>query len=304
MADLVQLLPDPSGKRGRRILLERVDRVPVGVRRHRYIIRRLRAALNFQTGNACARQLRNMFDHAQIARIHNISPGSILRDGHILSRTLFLYQRIFPPARLGAVAAVAVAPRQVIRQQTAARKRNAHRAVHKRFDFQRGRRLGPDLRDLLHAQLARQHNPGRAQIVKRIGRRIVDDPGLGGNMDFHLWRMALHQLHHAEIRRDKRIHPGVLRLLQKAGDTIDFFIGRQGVAGQIDPLPPAVRKLHRPAQLLHRKICRSGAHSKFLSRQIDRIRAESKRCFQTFRVSGWAKKLQFHYANPALSRFR
>ena len=68
--------------------------------------------------------------------------------------------------------------------------------MHKRLDFQILRRFRPDLCDLLHGRFARQHHALGAELVKGVRRRVIGDTGLGGDMQFHLRRIALGEVDH------------------------------------------------------------------------------------------------------------
>ena len=157
--------------------------------------------------------------------------------------------------------------------------------MYKRFDFQLGRRFIADAADVLQRQLTRQHYPLCSHLVQLVGGQIVDDAGLGGDVDVHLrdHPLCLHQ--HADICYNHCIHAGIPCALQIIAQLLDLAVERQGVAGQIDLDIPGMGIFHCLFHGIKIKICRRGAHPEGSASQIDRIRSVVDRIGQPFKIA-------------------
>ena len=92
-----------------------VKRVPIGIGDHGGVICRFHAAFDFKTVDARIDQLIEMLDHTQITGIHN-EGALVLADLKELARPCLLDKMVLPAARLRTLAAVGVAPGQVVGQ--------------------------------------------------------------------------------------------------------------------------------------------------------------------------------------------
>ena len=201
-----------------------------------------------------------------------------------MPRPLFLHQMVFPAAGLRAVAPVGIPARHVIGEQAPAGKRNAHCAMHKAFNCKLPRRARPQLADLRKRHFPRGDNPLCAKCIKSVCSGVVDDPGLRGNMEFHLGRIAPGKLQYPQIRDDKGIHAAFCPSGQKSRKRIDLRIARQRIAGEIDPHAPFMRVFHRTPQLVKGKVCGRRAHPKSAAPEIHGVRAEAHGGFQAFTI--------------------
>ena len=100
----------------------------------------------------------------------------------------------------------------------------------KRLDLERVGGLGADLRNLVKRQLAREHHTLRAEIRPEVCRLIVEDAGLGRDVQRHLWGVFLRQPDHAHIRHDQRVRTRILQQLkdrQRSGKQTGLLFGRR-----------------------------------------------------------------------------
>ena len=82
------------------------------------------------------------------------------------------------------------------------------------LELQLRRRVGADGGDLGERQLAREHDPLRAEIIQRRRSRRIDHAELRAHVQRDVRRIALCERDHAKIGRDDRIHASVVEQLQ------------------------------------------------------------------------------------------
>ena len=160
--------------------------------------------------------------------------------------------------------------------------------MHKRLELQLGRRVGADGGDLGKRQLAREHDPLRAEVMQRRGRRRIDHAELRADVQRDVRRIALGKRNNAEIGRDDRIHPRIVEQLQIFRQQHHLVITRQGVARHVHGGALRVRKLHGRADAVRREIFGSGAHAELRPGQIYCICTEMERHLQALQISGRA----------------
>ena len=105
-------------------------------------------------------------------------------------------------------------------------------------------------------------------------------------------RVALCQHQNAQIRQDQRIHPHLVQRGEIRRQMRHFIIPGQRVDGHIDLHAPGVTVLHGFCHFIGCKITGCGAHTKGLTRQIDRIRTISHGKPQLFHITGWSQNLR------------
>ena len=104
--------------------------------------------------------------------------------------------------------------------------------------------------------------------------------------------VAAEQGEHPHVGRNGRIHPQVLQKLQPLGQAVHFLVAGHGVAGHMDRRSPAAAERHGRAELLWGEIPREGAHTKFQTRQIDRVGPVGQAHMQPFHIPRRGE--QFH----------
>ena len=215
VADLIDLVAaELRQNEAVRVFSVRIDGGTVRAGDTRGVIRRFVAALDLERGDTRPDKLRNVLDHAHILGVVQIGAASVLLDREELARALLLHERIVPAARLGARAVVGIAAGHVLRDKAAAGVRNAHRAVYERLDLKLLRGLCADLGDLLERKLAREHDALRALLRPEVRRLVVEDAGLGGDVNGHARRVLSRHTQHAHIRDDERIRARIGQQLQ------------------------------------------------------------------------------------------
>ena len=116
VAEFIDLIAPDLGKL---LPFERtVYRVAVCVCDGGRVVGGFHSALYLEARNARVNELGYVIYHAHIARVHDVC-AIILCDIEIFAGALFLDKAVFPAAGLSACAAVCVASRQIVRQQTA-----------------------------------------------------------------------------------------------------------------------------------------------------------------------------------------
>ena len=128
------------------------------------------------------------------------------------------------------------------------------------LNLQLGRGLVPDFGDFIEGQLPGEHHPFGPHPVKFPGGPVVDDPGLGGDVDFCPRDHLPQQREHPEVSDNKGIHPGVRRPPQEGGQAVKFIVPGEGVAGEVDPFPHPVGKGAGPFQRRQVKTRRRRPH--------------------------------------------
>ena len=71
--------------------------------------------------------------------------------------------------------------------------------------------------------------------------------------------------------QDDGVHAGALQKFQPLGQSGYLLVAGHGVAGDVDPHPPAVAELHRLTKLLRSEVAGEGAHAEHGPRQIDGV---------------------------------
>ena len=292
MADIVQLLHHPVRHGARRGIEQTVDRHAVGVRHAGDIICRLCPALDLDGIDAGFMQLLQIGQQAEILCIEDIAAVGILIDRKILSRPLFLHERIFPAAGLRTGAAVRVASGEILREQTAAGDAHAHRAVNKDLDLQLRRRFCTDLRDLRYRKLPRKYDALYAHLIQRRSRLIIDHARLRRSMDLQLRRKGACHCNHAEIGGNDSVNAARPDLFKELRIGSDLRAARQDVRGEIHPDTLRVCKPDCLPQCGKIKVFCGGAHSVFLRADIDRIRAELQRGGKAFGIACGGEQLR------------
>ena len=146
--------------------------------------------------------------------------------------------------------------------------------------------LGPDLGDLPQVQLPGQDDPVGAQLVPGGGRLVVDDAGLGGDVDLHVGGVLLGQTQNAHIRQDDGGDPRLLQQLQPLGQTGHLIVAGHGVAGHVGIHPVGPAEGNGLFHLLRGEVPGEGAHAEGGARQVDGIGTIGHSHLQPFPVPG------------------
>ena len=157
-----------------------------------------------------------------------------------------------------------------------------------RLELKFGRRMGADGGDLGERQLAREHDPLRAEIMQRRGSRRIDHAELRADVQRDVRRIALCERDDAEIGRDDRIHPRIVEQLQIRRQLRHLVITRQRIARHVHGGALRMRKLHGRADAVRREIFGSGAHAELRPGQIHCVCTEMERHLQALQISGRA----------------
>ena len=158
--------------------------------------------------------------------------------------------------------------------------------------------VGTDLADLLQRKLPRQDHRVRSHGVEDVGGGAVDHTKLRADMQLDLRRKTLGQRDHAQIGNDQRVGSDLLQIRKVLRQPVQLFLPRQGVAGDIDLLPPLMGQGNRPLQRLVIEISRGGSHTEFLPREVDGIRAIAQRHLQPLPIPGRGEQLKVVTNNP------
>ena len=126
-----------------------VDGFPIRSGHGCHIQCRLHSSLNLIAVDSRVQQIRNMFNHAKILGVKDVSSSLVFIYRQVLSRTGLFHDRIFPPARMGAGTLVGISSHQEIAQQAAAGIGNAHSSVNEALNLHILRNVGTDLLDFL-----------------------------------------------------------------------------------------------------------------------------------------------------------
>ena len=121
--------------------------------------------------------------------------------------------------------------------------------------------------------------PGRGGLV-------IDDAGLGADVDLDGGSVALGQGQHAHVGQNDRRHPRLLQQLQPLGQAGHLVVAGHGVARHVQVHASLPAELRRPAQLLRGKVPRKGAHAKRVARQVHGVGPVGQRHLQAFPVPG------------------
>ena len=295
---------DPVGERPQRMALPvlepaldhiRVHRRLVGVRDCGNVIRAFRPALDFQARRSRVDEVIKMAEHVHILRIEQERSLAVLLDREEPAGTLLLDHMVFPAAGLRAIAMIAAAAGQIIRQQAAPGEGHAHRAVHEAFDIKIIRRIRADVTDRVQVKLAGEHHTLRAQFVQRVRGTVVGDACLRGHMQFEI-RGDMAGFHHdADIGDDQRVDPDFGELAQILAHGRDLVVMRQNVAGHVHAGAMLVRVSRALLEILEREILRRRTHAEGLAAAVDGVRAEIDCGFQAAQVAGRRQ----HFGAPA-----
>ena len=147
MADMLHLVA-PNGV-GRASGGNVIQHVPVRAGDNGGVVFALGAALDLDTVDPGVHDVAEVINHAQIARIHDISTLFILKDGKIFPGSFFLHQRVLVAAGLRARSAVGVPAGHVVGQQAPTGIAHAHCAVAKDLELQSCGGLLSQLADFL-----------------------------------------------------------------------------------------------------------------------------------------------------------
>ena len=283
--DLVQLVPPKIRNRiHRRIGRHPVQRLPVHPDYCCQIMNAFHSALDLETLDSRRRQLRQMFQQAQIPRIQDIRPVFVFLHRKILSRALFLHQGIAPAAGLGAFSPVRLPSRHVGAHQAASGIRYAHRAVHKALQFRCN--ILPNLPNLRQGQFPGQNDTARALFLPEQRRLPIGRVGLRADMDWQLGNHFPCGPKHTGIRHQNCVTTDVRQSAQIVGQQGHFGVMRKYVHGHVNFARPGMGIPAGFGKLRRRKIIGECPKAKNFAAQIDGIGSIRQRNFQTFHVAG------------------
>jgi hypothetical protein len=230
----------------------------VELRDDRHILGPLHATLDLDGGDAQLFQLAQLLDEAVVAQAQGVA------------RVLEPAVPVGQAAGLRALAAVAAAPADHGGQVALPRIAHAERAVHKHLEFH-GAAAG-DARDLLARQLPRQHDAPEAQLRRLLHALERVDAHLRRGVEHRVGRQLAHELRHAEILHDERVHAQQGRRAHDLGRARHLPVGDERVERQVylDPADMAID--HGLLQLVRGKIMRAHARVEGVIAQINRIR--------------------------------
>ena len=263
----------------------RIQSTAICAGHRRHIIEGLGSSFDLQTIHACLADQVNERCCAEIVRIQNVAAILVFADFHILPRPPLLHQIVFPAARLGALAPVAASPGHITGQQTTAGHAHAHSAVHESFQFQFRRCVIPDDGNISQTQFPGKNHSLGTHLVGLGGGSIIGNTCLGRKMYFHTGGIFLGQSQYAKIGNNKGIHTGIGSVLHGLGQPVQFFIGRQGIQGQVYPAAAGVGKNAALPQFVIGQIRRCGTHAELRQRAVYGIRSVQHRIFQCFQAA-------------------
>ena len=184
-----------------------VDGFPIRSGHGCHIQCRLHSSLNLIAVDSRVQQIRNMFNHAKILGVKDVSSSLVFIYRQVLSRTGLFHDRIFPPARMGAGTLVGISSCKIVWQQASSWIRDAHRSVNKGLDLHLLRNMLPDFPDFFQGQLSCRHNALCALLVPELIRSVVRIVCLSTDMPLD-FRADLHgDAVHARIGDDERVRP-------------------------------------------------------------------------------------------------
>jgi len=226
---------------------------------NRHIFGPLHASLDLDGGYAHPGQLVQLPDEAVVAQAQGVA------------RVLEPAVPVGQAAGLRALAAVAAPPADHGGQIALPRIAHAERAVHEHLELH-GAAAG-DARDLLARQLPRQHDAAEAQLRRLLHALERVDAHLRRGVEHRVGRQLAHELRHAEILHDERVHAQQGRRTHDLGRARHLPVGDKRVERQmhLDPADMAID--HSLLQLVRRKIMRAHARVEGVIAQINRIRA-------------------------------
>ena len=227
-----------------------------------------------------------MVNHAHILGVVQIRAALALDNRKILARPLFLDQIVLPAAGLCACAMVGIAPGQVLRDQAAARIGNAHCAVDKGLNFEFLRRFRADFCNFLQAEFPGKHNAFSAKIRPEICCRMVENTGLGADVQRYARRILLCQRNHAHIRNNQRIRASILKPLQICWKLLQVFVRGNNVDRDIALHAACMGISNGAPQRFVIKICSGGTHAEAFPSHIDCIRAVGNRKTHFIKITG------------------
>ena len=227
-----------------------------------------------------------MVDHAHIPGVHDVGALLVFVDVKVLPGPLLLHQGELIAAGLGAGTPVGIPAGHVVGQQAPAGVGHAHGAVGEGLDLQALGGLGPDLGDLPQVQFPGQDDPVSTQLVPGGGRLVVDNAGLGGDVDLHVGGVLLGQTQHTHIRQDDGGDPRLLQQLQPLRQTGHLIVAGHGVAGHVGIHSVGLAEGNGLFHLLGGKIPGEGAHTEGGTRQVDGVSPVGHCHLQAFPVPG------------------
>ena len=283
--------------------------MPVNTRDARNVFRRLEAALDFEGGDAGARQLPQ-----------HVEAGEVLRREEVVAPAQLDFvavgdEFVGHPAGLRALAAIGAASAERLAGEALAGVSHAERAVDENLDRQWGMGNGEwgiggrdgsgarlrnsqfaihNFSDLLDGTLPRQHHEVAAQLAGEGHARRAGDGHLRAGVDGEVRREPADEPGDAHVLHDGGVHPG--------GDDaaeISFGVGQlvgedKGVESDVAFHAAPVEKLHEPGQVGFREVVRAHPSVEAVETEVDRVRTVLDCGLGTFPIASGSEKLGQH----------
>ena len=212
-----------------------------------------------------------MLNHAQVIGVED-EGSPVFRDFKQLAGTRFFHQMITPSAGLSALSAVGVPVRQIVGEQTAPRKRDAHGAVHKGFQTQFRRRVGANGADLFQRDLSCKNNGICSLLIKDVCSSAVDHAKLCADMSGNMRGIPFGKGKHTNVGYDERIRSGTFQKGEIGRQIRQLALPRERVAGDVDLNAVLVCESDASSQLLVAEAGAGGTHAVSAACKIDGVR--------------------------------
>ena len=315
-----------------------IDSFTVNLRGACAIVERFGTTFDFQRMHAHFGQAFYMGDGAQIFRVHDVSAVLIFKRGHILARTLGLFDHkhfvgwcadtqrrlnilhrnrlvlvydvaniiffpfldvVLPAAGVGAGALVRVALVDIAREQAATGVGHAQRAVNEDL-YLHIWHLIADLFNLFQRQLAREDHAGQAHLLPEFHRRPVHGVSLHRKVDRHFREVLTHQHNQPWIGHNQRIRPHFHHRFQVTDKGFQLGVVRCNVDHDIKLFPQRVGFIDAELKIFVVEFV--VAHTQGITRlaRINSICAISESVTHIFQRSRRGKEFRFKHNSLVL----
>ena len=272
-----------------------IERLAIHPRNCRHVVRRFQTPLDFKTRHARPHQFRNHVHRRQILRAQQI-PHLIHRLGLAIN-----HQLVGHPAGLRTLTSVRRTLTQTFRGQTLTRIRHTKRAMHEHL--QRHLTFLVHATNFLHRHFPRQNRP--IELKKAINKSHPlrrGDRHLRRGMELHFRRNLLHQLGHAQILHNHRIHSGPRHDLNLLHCSLQLSGKNQRIEGHKSFHPVTMQKLHQFRQIGLLEIVRPHPGIEPWQTKENGIRPVRHRSPRAIPISRWCQ--EFRHAEKLGSRPR
>ena len=155
------------------------------------------------------------------------------------------------------------------------------------------RYAGAQLGDGVKRHFTREDNAGGAERAVYLCGGVIAAVCLRADMDGQRRRGFLHFGNHADIGHNGGIHAKRVQFLRISADLRDFCVGCKGIHSDIQLAAGAMRRFYGARKRFHSESHVCGAQLQLRPAEINGVRTEIERRFQTFQITCGRKQFNF-----------